>query len=108
MYVVQSHPKVLKALRNIPKKTREKLLDDIESLAQNPRPVGCKSIIGANGLFRIRRGNYRIIYRIFEKDLLVVAVKVAKRDKTTYSDFQALQRRARLFRDKISSINRDD
>ncbi|MCA4895604.1 MAG: type II toxin-antitoxin system RelE/ParE family toxin [Cytophagales bacterium] len=54
------------------------ILKSIESLAFNPRPLGCKKLKGREG-FRIRIGDYRVIYTIFDKVLLVEVIDVGNR-----------------------------
>jgi len=48
-------------------------------LSDEPRPLGCRKIAGVAGLWRIRVGNYRIVYQIREKELLVLVIKVGHR-----------------------------
>jgi mRNA interferase RelE/StbE len=56
----------------------ETLLDAIEALANNPRPNGYKNLKGRNG-FRIRKGDYRIIYDIFDNILVIDVISVGHR-----------------------------
>jgi mRNA interferase RelE/StbE len=48
-------------LDKLPDEIADTLLDAIETLAENPRPQGCKKLKGREG-YRIRKGDYRIIY----------------------------------------------
>ena len=50
----------------------------ILNLAENPRPNGCKKLVGRDG-YRIRIGNYRVIYEIFDAELLVDVIAVGHR-----------------------------
>lgn len=54
------------------------ILEAIGSLANNPRPHGCKKLKGRSG-YRIRKGDYRIIYDIFDKKLVVEVIEVGHR-----------------------------
>ena len=54
------------------------ILKSIESLAFNPRSHGCKKLKGREG-YRIRIGDYRVIYTIFDKVLLVEVIDVGNR-----------------------------
>jgi mRNA interferase RelE/StbE len=56
----------------------DELLDAIESLAANPRPSGCKKLKGREG-YRIRKGDYRIIYNIIDNVLTVDIIAVGHR-----------------------------
>jgi mRNA interferase RelE/StbE len=53
----------------------------IEALAQNPRPRGCRKLQGAEDLWRLRAGNYRVIYRISDDDQVVDIVAVRHRSE---------------------------
>jgi len=54
----------------------------IRQLANNPRPYGVKKL--RDRVHRVRIGNYRIIYSIFDDDRVVLVSKVARRSETTY------------------------
>jgi mRNA interferase RelE/StbE len=51
----------------------------IYSLEIAPRPSGCKKLKGGEGLYRIRVGDYRVIYEIEDAKLVVVVVKIGNR-----------------------------
>ncbi len=51
----------------------------IDSLTANPRPPGHKKLTGLDGLYRIRIGDYRVVYRIQDKQLIVLVVKIGHR-----------------------------
>jgi mRNA interferase RelE/StbE len=67
-YEIQFKKSVAKDLRGIPNKDIKKILNRIESLAVNPKGVGCIKLSGQER-YRIRQGVYRIIYEIKEADL---------------------------------------
>jgi mRNA interferase RelE/StbE len=52
-----------KELADLPKTDYEHVRDAVLALAENPRPAGCKKLVGREG-WRIRSGNYRVIYEI--------------------------------------------
>jgi len=62
-YEIEIERSALRALQKIPAADRNKIINAIERLAFNPRPVGAKKLIGRDG-WRIRIGNYRVIYEI--------------------------------------------
>lgn len=68
-----------KSLDKIPRNFRRRILDALEELADNPRPPGCVKLEGEDNLWRIRVGDYRIVYTIDEKKLMVLVVRVAHR-----------------------------
>jgi mRNA interferase RelE/StbE len=53
----------------------------IEALAQNPRPAGCRKLQGVENLWRIRAGDYRVVYQVFDEELVVDIVAVRHRSK---------------------------
>ena len=63
------------------KKDRKRLVLQIKSLAENPRPFGCEKLSGHLDRYRIREGNYRyrIVYSIDDQNFLVDIVKVGRR-----------------------------
>ncbi len=69
---------VLKDLDKIPDKDLKKIIKRIKSLANDPRPPGCEKLSGQER-YRIRQGNYRIIYSIKDRKLVVWIVKVGHR-----------------------------
>ena len=69
---------VAKDLRPIPSQELQRILDRINSLREDPRPVGCVKLSG-HDRYRVRQGMYRIIYEIQDTDLIVLIVKVVHR-----------------------------
>lgn len=70
---------VRRQLKQINRDDKKRILDKIQSLAENPRPYGYKELKGNDNLFRIRAGDYRIIYEIQDKILLITVLKVGNR-----------------------------
>lgn len=77
-YEIRVLPSVRKDLRRVDKSDVRRILDRIESLAQNPRPDDCRKLTGRN-LYRVRSGVYRILYEIHDDAVVVVVVKVGHR-----------------------------
>lgn len=69
---------VAKDLRPIPNDDVARIVQRIEALQDDPRPVGSEKLSGQER-YRIRQGVYRIIYEIMDDVLLVTVVKVAHR-----------------------------
>jgi len=61
------------------KKTRRRVVERIRELATNPRPRGCEKISGKHPRYRIRQGPIRILFEIWDEELVVYVVKVADR-----------------------------
>lgn len=91
-YTVKLHRDVEKQLSRIPKKQQERVVQAIRSLSIEPRPNGCLHL--QDTLFRIREGEYRIIYAIFDEEVVVIVCRVARRTGKTYRDLEALLERA--------------
>jgi mRNA interferase RelE/StbE len=75
---------VSKDLRPIPNKDVARILQLMEQLQENPRPVGSEKLSGQER-YRIRQGVYRIIYEVVDELLVVTVVKVGHR-KHVYKD----------------------
>lgn len=83
-YTVEIKKSALKALRRLDRSTLDKVKKAIDKLANDPRPFGYKKLVDEENLYRIRVGNYRIIYEIHDRVLLIVILRVAKRNEDTY------------------------
>jgi mRNA interferase RelE/StbE len=68
----------VKDLDPIPKKDLQRIIKRIDSLKEDPRPPGCEKLTGQER-YRIRQGNYRIIYSIQNQELTIWVVKVGHR-----------------------------
>ena len=79
VYTVTIKESALKALRKIPKLAALQVSGRINELSVNPRPVDCKKLKNAGNLYRVRSGNFRIVYEIFDGKLIVFVVKVGHR-----------------------------
>ena len=62
----------------------ERLRAAIGSLAEEPRPRGVRRIKGAERAYRIRVGNYRVVYEVYDGENLVLILQVSRRTETTY------------------------
>ena len=72
-------PSAVKEIEAIPlKRERQRLVERIAGLAENPRPPGAEKLTGQDK-YRLRLGRYRIIYAIEDQNLLVYVVKVGHR-----------------------------
>ena len=67
-----------KELEDVPRKDRQKLVGKIQGLASNPRPEGCEKQAGQDR-YRIRHGDYRVLYEIDDIVVVVTVVRVAHR-----------------------------
>jgi mRNA interferase RelE/StbE len=77
-YRIEIRPAAIRALRRVDKQHRERIRGAIELLAVDPRPPASRPLRGRDG-YRVRVGDYRIIYTIEDKVLLVVVVTLGNR-----------------------------
>jgi mRNA interferase RelE/StbE len=61
------------------KSDRERLIAKIRALARDPRPPGCEKLSGERDLYRVRQGDYRIVYSILDRILTVEVIKIGHR-----------------------------
>jgi len=78
VYQVKLKKSVIKSLEKVDEPNYSQIKKAIYKLADNPKPQGCIKLKGRNG-YRIRVGNYRIIYDIFDKILVVEVVALGHR-----------------------------
>ncbi len=84
-YEIQILPKAIRQLKSLSIEVRQKVSRTIQSLANEPRPIGVKKLSGEQNIYRMRVGNYRILYQIIDKILVVVVVSVGHR-REVYRD----------------------
>jgi mRNA interferase RelE/StbE len=77
-YRVIIRKSVAKEMRGIPKKDAQRIVAVIKSLADDPRPSGARKLSGQER-YRLRQGNYRILYEIADDRLIVCVVRVGDR-----------------------------
>lgn len=57
----------------------EKIIGQSRLLADNPRPNGCKKLVGAEHTYRIRINDYRVVYSLFDQRLVIEVIKIGHR-----------------------------
>ena len=77
-YKIIFRKSVAQDMRRIPNRDLRKILAAINSLSEEPRPSGVERLSGQEK-YRVRQGNYRIIYEINVKEVMVIVVKVGHR-----------------------------
>jgi len=77
-YRAEIKKSAVKEIERLPRKDMKAVLERIEALSENPRPHDCKKL-SAQEKYRIRCGNYRILYSIADDILIVFVVKVGHR-----------------------------
>lgn len=79
-YKIEIKKSAAKEIEKLPKILLRRILNKIQSLGSEPRPSGCKKLT-ADEKYRVRVGNYRILYSIEDDKLVVYIVKVRHRKK---------------------------
>ncbi len=79
MYKVSIKNSALKEIQQIPKSFRIRIIETIDSLAVDPRPKGVKKLENFKNSYRVRVGQYRIVYEIEDRQLRIEVIKVANR-----------------------------
>lgn len=78
-YNIRIKPTAVKEIEAIPSKTdRKKIINCIQTLADDPRPPGSKKLTGREQ-YRVRQGWYRIVYAVNDQEITVFVVKVGHR-----------------------------
>ena len=77
-YKIQVKKSAQKEIANLQNKDLQKIIKKIESLTKNPRPLGVKKL-SAEEKYRLRVGDFRILYTIEDDILLIYVVKVGHR-----------------------------
>lgn len=78
-YRVEISPAVARQLRKLDLAARRRVQAAIELLADEPRPPGAKKLAGGEGEWRVRTGDYRVVYEVNDGVLLILVLAVGHR-----------------------------
>jgi mRNA interferase RelE/StbE len=78
-YTVILERQAEKALRRLPREVFVRVDRLLLSLADDPRPAGCKKLAGYESLYRLRVGDWRLVYSVEEDRLVVLVIEIASR-----------------------------
>jgi mRNA interferase RelE/StbE len=78
-YSIEYAPAAYRQINKIPNQHVVKILEKIEELSENPRPAGVIKLKGTKNEYRLRIGNYRVVYIVEKARMLVLIVKIADR-----------------------------
>jgi mRNA interferase RelE/StbE len=78
-YRIEFAPLARRQIKQLPREVQKRIIERIEELASNPRPAGVKKLVSGENLYRVRVGEYRAVYQIRDRELIVVIVKVGHR-----------------------------
>jgi mRNA interferase RelE/StbE len=82
-YILRYEKRVLKDLDRIPQKNLIRIDKTIQSLAFQPFPLGVKKLVGESNLYRVRQGDYRIIYTV-DPTAKIVSILGVRHRKESY------------------------
>jgi mRNA interferase RelE/StbE len=88
MYRVRFTGKARRGLDKIIGEDAENIAAAMLALGENPRPPGVKKLRG--NIHRVRAGDWRIIYNVFDKDRVVLVGKIVRRSEDTYDRVKGL------------------
>ena len=78
-YRVEIAPSAQRELSKLPRNVQKRIDERIRALAENPRPAGSRKLEGEDSFHRIRVGDYRIVYQVKDKVLLVLVIRIGHR-----------------------------
>ncbi|MGA9507629.1 MAG: type II toxin-antitoxin system RelE/ParE family toxin [Candidatus Sulfotelmatobacter sp.] len=78
-YTIQFKPPALRQLEKLPREAQRRLAAKIEALREEPFPPGCKKMAAVPDTWRIRTGDYRVVYQVHRGVLLVLVLAVGHR-----------------------------
>lgn len=79
LYEVRIARRAAKAIARLERKDQQRIRAAIDLLASEPRPPGCVALAGEESAYRVRVGDYRIIYEVLDGRLVIQVVRVGHR-----------------------------
>lgn len=71
--------RALKALATLPRRDQQRVRAALDLLAEQPRPPGCVALVGEPHAYRVRVGDFRIVYEVFDDRLVVQVIRIGHR-----------------------------
>lgn len=78
-YRVHLARRAVKSIARLPRAEQQRIRAAIDLLADEPRPPGCVALTGEAGVYRVRVGDYRILYEVVDERLLILVVRIGHR-----------------------------
>jgi len=75
-YQIEIKPSASRELEKLPQQIIPRIVTAIKELAENPYPPGVKKLTGFDRTYRIRVGDYRVLYTIYENRLVIEIIRV--------------------------------
>jgi mRNA interferase RelE/StbE len=79
LYSIRFSKQADKDMDGLPRLLQERVIEAAESLTIHPRPSGCKKMKGYKNRWRVRVGDYRIVYEVHDGVLVILVIRVAHR-----------------------------
>lgn len=80
-YAVEVPRRTQKQVARLPGDVRDRIDNVVQKLARDPRPPGCRKLSGGGGEWRVRVGNYRIVYEVDDESRKVLILEVWHRQR---------------------------
>jgi mRNA interferase RelE/StbE len=78
-YAIQFKPAALRQLEKLPRDVQKRIASRVHALRNDPFPAGCKKLLGEPDTWRVRVGDYRVIYQAHRGVLLVLVINIGHR-----------------------------
>jgi mRNA interferase RelE/StbE len=78
-YIIQFKPAALRQLGMLPRNVQKRIASKVQTLRDDPFPSGCKKLLGEPDTWRVRIGDYRVIYQVRRGILLVLVINIGHR-----------------------------
>ena len=78
-YQIEAKPSAARELEKLPRQIIPRIVEAIKELAEDPYPQGVKKLIGFDHTYRIRVGDYRILYNIYQDKLIIEIIRIRHR-----------------------------
>ena len=78
-YKIEWRRSAIKELEKLPRPIISKIVSAVDNLSSNPYPEGVRKLVGSENSYRIRIGDYRVLYNIIKNKLIVEIVRVGHR-----------------------------
>lgn len=88
MYQLKLTPRAQRELDKLPSEDLERIIIALQQLVNNPRHHGTRKLSGR--IYRVRRGDWRIIYAVIDRENLIIVGKIARRSEDTYDKVRDL------------------
>jgi mRNA interferase RelE/StbE len=83
VYEVLLERRAERDIQRLPKEVFDRIIPHLKALSENPKPSGCRKISGSRSDWRIRIGDYRVIYEVSEQEQVVKVMRIRHR-KSVY------------------------